>query len=80
MSSALSQMTATLLPTRQLFENAVNSTFNRYPRYTNNDYRFSNNRNNYYRLNVSNQHSQSARNPPQYNRNFSSNNQQRAVT
>ena len=73
-------MTATLLPTRQLFENALNNTFSRYPRYTNNDYRFSNNRNNYYRPNVSNQHSQSARNPPQHNRNFSSNNQQRAVT
>ena len=56
-----------------------NYTINRYPRYTNNDYRFSNNRNNYYRPNISNKHSQSARNSPQHNRNFSSNNQQRTV-
>ena len=79
MSSAPLQMTAPLLRTRQSFENAVNNTFNRYPRYTNNDHRSSNNRNNYYGPNVSNQHFQSARNPAQHNRNFSSNNQQREV-
>ena len=79
MPSAPLQMTAPLLPTRQSFENTVNNTINRYPRYTNNDYRSSNNRNNYYRPNVSNQHFQSAPNPAQHNRNFSSNNQRRAV-
>ena len=79
MSSAPLQMTASLLPTRQSFENAVNNTFSRYPRYTNNDYRSSNNRNNYYGPNVSNQHFQYARNPAQHNRNFSSNSQQREV-
>ena len=79
MPSIPSQMTAPLLPIRQSFENSVNNNLNRYPQCTNNDYRFSNNRNNYYRPNVENQHSQFVRNPSQRNRNFSSNNQQRAV-
>ena len=79
MSSVSSSMTAPLLPPRQLFDNPVNNNFNRYPCCTNNDYRFSNNRNNYRRLNVSNQHYQFSRNPPQRNRNFSRSNQQRPV-
>ena len=78
--SISSQVTAPLLPLRQSFENSVDNNFNHYPRYTNHDYRFSNNRNNYCRRNVSNPHSQFARNVSQHDRDFSSANRQRAVS
>ncbi|CAF3231890.1 unnamed protein product [Rotaria sp. Silwood2] len=68
-------VTVPSFPLHHSFENAVNNNVNRYTRYPNNDYRFSNTRGNYYRPNVPYQYSQFTRNPPQNNRNFSRSNQ-----
>ena len=79
MPSIPSQMTAQSLPMGQSFENPVINSFSRYPRYTNNDYRFSNNRNDYHRPNVPNRRSDFAHNSHHHNRGFSSTNQQRII-
>ena len=61
------------------FEKSVDNNMNHFLCYSDNDYRFSENRNDYYRPKVSYRHSSFARNSSQSNQNFSNISQWRVI-